>query len=105
MLSECYNRDNKTKKSINCKAIHGIQGHIKQDAKYIPGETFLQSPGSFAADLTSNFAISVVFEDPRYPADYIYKAKILDGAKVIVINILRAPRSNIFLTQGSTDQH
>lgn len=68
--------------SVNCKAIHGIQGHIKQDAKYIPDETFLQSPGSFAADLTSNFAISVVFEDPRYPADYIYKAKILDGAKL-----------------------
>ena len=77
----------RTEKSINCKAIHGIQGHIKQDAKYIPGETFLQSPGSFAADLTSNFAISVVFEDPKYPKDYIYKAKILDGAKVNVINI------------------
>ena len=61
--------------------IHGIQGKVYQDEKYGYGETFLQSPGSFAPDLHTNFAISVVYDDPVYDSDFIFEAKILDGAK------------------------
>merc|ERR1712179_496457 len=49
---------------------------------YIHGETFLQSPGSLAPDLTNNFVVSCVYEDPVYPNDYVFKAQMLPGAKL-----------------------
>ena len=58
-----------------------IQGTVRLDNKYAYGETFLQSPGEFAPDLHSNFAISVVYEDPSYDTDFVFQAKILPGAK------------------------
>ena len=71
---------------IDSKLIHGIQGTIRQDEKYAYGETFLQSPGSFTPDLHTNFAISVVYEDPTYDPDFIFQAKILPGAKDWAMN-------------------
>ena len=67
---------------VDAKLNHGIQGTIKPDPGHTHGETFLQSPGSFAADLTNNFVVSCVYEDPTYPVDYIFKAQMLPGAKV-----------------------
>jgi len=67
---------------VDCKDNHGIQGALKPDEHYTHGETFLQSPGSFAPDLTNNFVVSCVYEDPTYPIDYIFKAQMLPGAKL-----------------------
>ena len=70
---------------IEAKDNHGIQGSLKPDMGYVHGETFLQSPGSFAPDLTNNFVVSCVYEDPVYPNDYVFKAQMLPGAKVSVL--------------------
>merc|ERR1711892_1345806 len=67
---------------IEAKDNHGIQGSLKPDMGYVHGETFLQSPGSFAPDLTNNFVVSCVYEDPVYPNDYVFKAQMLPGAKL-----------------------
>ena len=72
---------------VDCKVNHGIQGVLKPDEHYIHGETFLQSPGSFAPDLTNNFVVSCVYEDPTYPIDYIFKAQMLPGAKVTAYTV------------------
>lgn len=66
---------------IKCSDIHGIQGKVSIDKACIPEETFLQSPGGFAEDLTANFAISTVFTMPEYPNDFVFPASILKGAK------------------------
>lgn len=66
---------------ISASDIHGIQGIISADSNCTPEETFLQSPGEFAEDLTANFAISVVYDLPEFPRAFVFPATILPGAK------------------------
>jgi len=66
---------------VNCKDIHGIQGTLCPDSQCDPDDTFLQAPGDFAEDLNQNFVISVIFDLPEFPKDFIFPAKTLPGAK------------------------
>ena len=40
-----------------------------------------KAPGDFAEDLNQNFVISVIFDLPEFPKDFIFPAKTLPGAK------------------------
>ena len=66
---------------VDCKDIHGIQGTLCPDADCNPDDTFLPAPGDFAEDIHANFAISVIFDLPEFPKEFIFPAKTLPGAK------------------------
>ena len=67
---------------LNPKLMFGVRGHVWCDPHAVnPGNTY-SSPLPQCEDFKNNGAISVLFQDPQYEANFIFLAKMLKGAKI-----------------------
>ncbi|XP_030855693.1 5'-3' exoribonuclease 2 isoform X1 [Strongylocentrotus purpuratus] len=61
---------------------HGVRGKIGNDEFVtLPGRPH-KSPVPLLRDIPESYVLGVTFRDPSYPADFIFEAKRLPGAKV-----------------------
>lgn len=61
---------------------HGIQGLLKLDKDPILPDKSVQSPIPMLRDITQNSAIGIRFQDPQFPVGHVFKAVVLNGAKM-----------------------
>ncbi|XP_068199051.1 5'-3' exoribonuclease 2 isoform X2 [Antennarius striatus] len=81
-IQELYRSEALEGTEIPAELCHGIQGTLSLDGDPILPDTTVASPIPVLRDVSQNQSIGVKFRDPRYADDFVFKAVLLQGAKI-----------------------
>ncbi|XP_049613705.1 5'-3' exoribonuclease 2 [Syngnathus scovelli] len=81
-LQELYNTQCEEDTTMPAELCHGIQGILSLDDDPILPDKPVLSPIPMLRDIANNSAIGVKFKDPQFDEGFVFKSKLLPGAKL-----------------------
>ncbi|XP_030626447.1 5'-3' exoribonuclease 2 [Chanos chanos] len=81
-IHELYRAESHQPVEIPAELCHGIQGTLNLDEEPILPDKPVESPIPTLRDIANNCAVGIKFKDPQYEDGHVFKAVILQGAKI-----------------------
>uniref|UniRef100_A0A8C4X1D6 5'-3' exoribonuclease n=1 Tax=Eptatretus burgeri TaxID=7764 RepID=A0A8C4X1D6_EPTBU len=80
-LYECGSSDDEAVE-LTPKLCDGIAGTVKLDEAPMVPNKVIKTPIPGLEDILKNKCVGILYKDPQYPEDYVFKAAVLAGAKI-----------------------